>query len=83
MQSSTIEQIDRAAQALLQVLAEHGDELTSYLEAGRVAALQEEITNLRRAMLGVQMGPLYWETPSEDSAASVEERTDPPQDEEP
>lgn len=63
MQPSSIEQIDRAALALLDALTAHGDELASYLEAGHLAVLQEEITNLRRALLGAQMGPLYWETP--------------------
>lgn len=69
MQTSSIEQIDRAALALLDALTAHGDELASYLETGRVAALEQEIVSLRRALLGLQMGPLYWETPSEGSAA--------------
>jgi hypothetical protein len=65
MQPSSIEQIDRAALALLDALTAHGDELASYLETGRVAALEQEIISLRRALLGLQMGPLYWETPAE------------------
>jgi hypothetical protein len=75
MQPSSIEQIDRAALILLRALAEHGDDLAPYLEAGHLAVLQEEITNLRRALLGAQMGPLYWETPTENSAASFKEST--------
>ena len=75
MQPSSIEQIDRAALALLEALTAHGDELASYLEAGHVAALQQEIVSLRRALLGLQMGPLYWETPTENNAASFKEST--------
>jgi hypothetical protein len=75
MQPSSIEQIDRAALILLRALAEHGDDLAPYLEARHMAALQEEITNLRRALLGLQMGPLYWETPAEGSAAPSGQRT--------
>lgn len=62
MQPSSIEQIDRAALALLDALTAHGDELASYLETGHVAALEQEIVSLRRALLGLQMGPLYWAT---------------------
>jgi hypothetical protein len=83
MQPSSIEQIDRAALILLRALAEHGDELAPYLEAGHVAALQEEITTLRRALLGLQMGPLYWEIPAESSDASSQESTGLPLDEDP
>lgn len=73
MQSSSIEQIDRAALTLLQALAQHEQELAPYFEAGHLATLKEEITNLRRAMLGLQMGPLYWETPAENIDALLEE----------
>lgn len=66
MQSSSIEQIDRAALALWQALVQHGDALETYLEVGQMAALKQEIISLRRALLGLQMGPLYWETPPED-----------------
>lgn len=66
MQPSSIEQIDRAALALWQALVQHGDTLETYLEVGQMAALKQEIISLRRALLGLQMGPLYWETPPED-----------------
>lgn len=75
MQPSSIEQIDRAALALLDALTAHGDELASYLETGHVAALEQEIVSLRRALLGLQMGPLYWETPAEGSAYPSEKGT--------
>lgn len=65
-QPSFIEQIDRAALALLQALTTHGDELAPYLEAEYVASLKQEIIGLRRELLGLQMGPLYWETLPED-----------------
>jgi hypothetical protein len=68
MQPSSIEQIDRAALALWQALVQHGATLETYLEAGQMAALKQEIISLRRALLGLQMGPLYWETPPEDAA---------------
>ncbi len=70
MQPSSMEQIDRAALALLEVLAAHGDEAAPYLEAGQLAAVQQELISLRRALLGVQMGPLYWETSWQSAEAS-------------
>ncbi len=68
MQPTSIEQIDRSALALLQALAEHGDTLAPYLEAGQMAALTQEIISLRRTLLGLEMGPLYWETSIESRA---------------
>lgn len=65
MHAHAIHQLDRAAITLLQALAQHGDELRPYLEGNHLDTLHNEVVNLRRALLGVQMGPLYWETPPE------------------
>ncbi len=65
MHAHAIHQLDRAAITLLQALAQHGDELRPYLEGNHLDTLHTEVVNLRRALLGVQMGPLYWETPPE------------------
>ncbi|MBE2234395.1 MAG: hypothetical protein IAE85_12960 [Anaerolinea sp.] len=70
MQLSSMEQIDRAALALLEALTMYGDEAAPYLEAGQMAALQQELISLRRALLGVQMGPLYWETSLQSAEAA-------------
>jgi hypothetical protein len=42
--------------------------LAPYLEAGQMAALTQEIISLRRTLLGLEMGPLYWETSIESRA---------------
>ncbi|MCG6985389.1 MAG: hypothetical protein LJE61_09365 [Thiocapsa sp.] len=68
MPSSSIEQIDRAAQTLLQALSEHGAALAVHLEAGHLETLKAELTTLRQALLGLEMGPLYW-----DAAGDAEE----------
>lgn len=65
MPDTAIHELDRAALALLQALAAHGGELRPYLEPDHLEALQQEVINLRRALLGLEMGPLYWETPPE------------------
>lgn len=69
MHAHAIHQIDRAAITLLQALAQHGDELRPYLEGSHLETLHAEVVNLRRALLGLQMGPLYWDM----SPAEIEE----------
>lgn len=66
MRSSAIEELDRATLALLQALAEHGEELVPHLDPGYLERLKAELTAWRRALLGVEMGPLYWDMPAED-----------------
>jgi hypothetical protein len=67
MQPSSIEQIDRAALTLLQALAEHGDAMAPYFEPGHLQALNAELVTLRQALLGLQMGRLYWGSQAEET----------------
>ncbi len=56
--------IDEAALALMQALSEYGPQVESYLgpdERARLDAVRESVTALRHALLGAQMGPLYWD----------------------
>lgn len=65
MPTSSIEQIDRAARTLLEALSEHGAVLAVHLEAGHLETLKAELVGLRQALLGLEMGPLYWDQPAE------------------
>ncbi len=65
MAENAVQELDRAAIALLQALAAHGDALKPYLEANHLEALEQEVVALRRALLGLEMGPLYWDAPSD------------------
>jgi hypothetical protein len=74
MHEIAIRRLDRAALELIQALDEYGEEIKPYLEAGELEPLRKEVVNLRRALLGLEMGALYWETPAEvvDSMVSSE-----------
>jgi hypothetical protein len=65
MHEIAIRQLDRAALTLIQALDEYSNELKPYLETNHLESLHEEVVNLRRALLGLQMGSLYWEIPPE------------------
>lgn len=65
MHETAIQQLDRAALTLVQALDQYGQELKPYLEGDQLESLYEDVVNLRRALLGLQMGPLYWEIPAE------------------
>lgn len=65
MHETAIQELDRAAVTLLKALEVKAVELAPYLEPEHLQALYTEVVNLRRALLGLQMGPLYWETPAE------------------
>ncbi len=65
MHEDAIERVDRAALTLLRALDRHSAELSPYLGEGNLLTLRREVENLRRALLGVQMGPLYWDIPAE------------------
>lgn len=74
MQQASIEQIDRAALVLLQALAEHREAMARYFEPGHLEGLEGDLTILRQALLGLQMGPLYWDTADgEDEQAGGED----------
>jgi len=66
MQQSSMDQIDRATLTLLRVLTEHGDEMAPYFDPDHLEALKTDLSTLRKALLGLQMGPLYWETPADE-----------------
>lgn len=65
MAENAVQELDRAALALLQALAVHGDALKPYLEANHLEALSAEVVALRRALLGLEMGALYWDAPTD------------------
>ncbi len=56
MQSSSIKQIDRAALTLLQALAEHREALAIHFEPCHLEGLEADLTTLRQALLGLQVG---------------------------
>ena len=57
--------MDQAALTLIRALDEFGNELKPYLEANQLESMYQEVVDLRRALLGLEMGALYWETPPE------------------
>ncbi len=65
MAENAVQELDRAAIALLQALATHGEALKPYLEVNHLEALGQEVVALRRALLGLEMGPLYWDAPAD------------------
>ncbi len=75
MHETAIRQLDRAALNLIQALEEHGETLKPYLETDHLETLQQEVVNLRRALLGLQMGALYWEAPADLVDSVVQEET--------
>ncbi len=62
---ASIDEIDRAALTLLHALAEHGNAIAPCFEPGHLEDLTADLVTLRQALLGLQMGPLYWEAQSE------------------
>lgn len=65
MHEEAIRAIDHAALALVQTLDRYGEPLTPYLAPDHLAALRHEVVNLRRVLLGLEMGALYpgWQVP--------------------
>ena len=54
-----IVKVDQAALALLQALDAYEAEMTSCLAAQDLKRLRAEVVNLRRSLLGLEMGVLY------------------------
>jgi hypothetical protein len=78
MFKTAIERIDEAALMLINQIDEHGEALRAYLDAERVENMthaREAAINLRRALLGAQMGPLYWDAPPEMIERAVDDKT--------
>ncbi|MCU0495350.1 MAG: hypothetical protein MUD01_27490 [Chloroflexaceae bacterium] len=67
MHEQAIMEIDQAALGLVQMLDTYGVELKPYLEEQTLAHLRAEVINLRRVLLGLEMGILYqdWRVPEE------------------
>ncbi len=73
MINTSIDRIDTQAQNLLQLLDESTETLASYLDAermGTVTRARAAVIELRRALLGAQMGPLYWERREGDAGST-------------
>lgn len=78
MFKTAIERIDEAALALIQNIDAHTEALGGYLETDRmeiVSHAREAAIDLRRALLGAQMGPLYWDAPSDMIEHAVDDKT--------
>ncbi len=59
MQENAILEIDHAALGLVQAMDTYAYELECCMDMGRLEALRAEIINLRRVLLGLEMGMLY------------------------
>jgi hypothetical protein len=69
MHETAILQIDQAALALVQALDTYGDEMKPLLDLEQLETLHAQVVNLRRVLLGLEMGILYqgedWQVPEE------------------
>lgn len=67
MHEQAILELDRAALTLVQALDSNGAELKPLLEPEHLERLRAEVVNLRRVLLGLEMGILYedWQIPDE------------------
>jgi hypothetical protein len=64
MHRDAINHIDDAALALVRALDEFGGEIEPYLgpeDRACLACVRQDVARLREALLGAQMGPLYWD----------------------
>jgi hypothetical protein len=64
MVQEAVAKIDEAALALVQALNEYGPQVEPYLgpdERACIECVRDDVAALRRALLGAQMGPLYWD----------------------
>lgn len=59
MREDSILQIDQAALGLIHALEKYANDLECCMDMKHMAALRLELINLRRALLGVEMGMLY------------------------
>jgi hypothetical protein len=65
MVQESVAKIDAAALALVQALNEYGPQVEPYLgpdERACIECVRDDVAALRRALLGAQMGPLYWDS---------------------
>lgn len=69
MLRTAIDTVDAAAVTLLQALATHGEALHAVMDHDGQAAVsrsRDDVIALRRALLGLQMGALYWSAQPDD-----------------
>jgi hypothetical protein len=62
MQQEAILEIDHAALGLVKALEKFGDDLVCFMDMDRLDTLRKEVVNLRRVLLGLEMGALYQKT---------------------
>jgi len=59
MREDSILQIDQAALDMIRALEKYANDLECCMDMKHLEALRQELINLRRALLGVEMGMLY------------------------
>jgi hypothetical protein len=59
MQEKSILEIDQAALGLINALENHAADLECCVDMDHLLALHDEVINLRRVLLGLEMGMLY------------------------
>ena len=59
MEEQAILEIDHAALELIKALEQYSTNLSCCMDQEKLTALREEIINLRRSLLGLEMGILY------------------------
>ncbi len=59
MEEKAILEIDNAALGLIKALEQYSSDLSCCMDQENLAALRDEIINLRRSLLGLEMGMLY------------------------
>ena len=59
MREDSILQIDQAALGLIHALEKYANDLECCMDMKHLEALRMELINLRRSLLGVEMGMLY------------------------
>jgi len=67
MHETAILQIDQAALAMIQALDTYGEEMKPFLDSEHLEMLLAQVVNLRRVLLGLEVGILYqdWQVPEE------------------
>ncbi|MBU1661233.1 MAG: hypothetical protein KKD28_07150 [Chloroflexi bacterium] len=59
MNKEAIRELDTAALAMINLMKKYGDELEFKIDASLIKALNENIANFRRLLMGMEMGVQY------------------------
>jgi len=59
MNKEAIRELDTTALAMLNLMEKYGDELEFKIDASLIKALNENIANFRRLLMGMEMGVQY------------------------